>query len=108
MTSRGQFSTSMSGAVPTFSTSHLSSRVKNPPRGATIVPPSTNDGVSHVPTNPPHVRFPTSNPTFRCLNIHGIRSPPDPAISFTIITFGPQMPAAGEVNGYLSPTGLLK
>ncbi len=29
------------------------------PRGAIIDPPSTNAGVSHVPTSPPHVLFPT-------------------------------------------------
>ena len=37
-----------------------------------------------------------------------IRSPPEPAISLMIITFGPQMPAAGLVNGTRSPATLLK
>ena len=40
--------------------------------------------------------------------MYGIKSPPDPAISLMIITFGPQIPFAGLVNGYRSPTGLLK
>ena len=56
-----------------------------------------------MPTTPPHVRLPTSVPIFRRLNIQGIRSPPEPAISLTIITFGPQMPADGLVNGMRSP-----
>src|SRR6187401_2887176 len=30
--------------------------------------------------------------------MYGIRSPPDPAISLMIMTFGPQMPADGLVN----------
>ena len=77
-------------------------------RGAIIVPPSMSCGVSHVPTSPPQVRFPTRGPSLRRWNMYGIRSPPDPAISFTIMTLGPQMPAAGEVNGFLSPSRLLK
>src|SRR6266581_8004956 len=89
-TSFGQFSTSTSGATPSFSTAHLLSRAKNPPRGAIIDPPSIKGGVSAVWTRPPQVRLPTSKPTLRCLNIQGIKSPPEPAISFTIITFGPQ------------------
>ena len=40
--------------------------------------------------------------------MYGIRSPPEPAISLMIITFGPQMPAAGLVNGMRSPATLLK
>jgi hypothetical protein len=40
--------------------------------------------------------------------MYGMRSPPDPAISLMIITFGPQMPAAGLVNGMRSPATLLK
>src|SRR3989442_12270176 len=98
----------MSGEVPSFSTAHLPSRVKKPPRGAIIDPPSTNNGVSAVCTRPPQVRLPTSTPIFRRLNIHGIRSPPEPAISLTIMTFGPQIPADGLVNGYRSPATLLK
>ena len=31
--------------------------------------------------------------------MYGIRSPPEPAISLMIMTFGPQMPADGLVNG---------
>ena len=50
-------------------------------------------------TRPPQVRLPTSAPTLRCLNIHGMRSPPEPAISLMIITFGPQIPADGLVKG---------
>src|SRR5581483_8283403 len=40
ITSLGLFYTSISGGMPSFSTAHLPSRVKNPPRGAIIVPPS--------------------------------------------------------------------
>src|SRR6185295_1089541 len=108
ITSLGQFSTSMSGAVPSFSTAHLLSRVKNPPRGAIIDPPSMKGGVSAVRTSPPHVRLPTSGPSLRKRNMYGIKSPPEPAISLMIITFGPQMPADGLVNGYRSPATLLK
>ena len=79
-----------------------------PPRGAIIEPPSTKGGVSAVCTRPPHVRLPTSGPIFRRLNIYGIRSPPDPAISLMIITFGPQIPAEGLVKGMRSPATLLK
>ena len=85
--------------TPSFSTAHLPSRVKKPPRGAIIDPPSMNAGVSAVCTRPPHVRLPTSGPILRRLNMYGIRSPPEPAISLMIITFGPQMPADGLVNG---------
>src|SRR6185312_8980797 len=108
MTSFGQFSTSMSGGTPSFSTAHLPSRSKKPPRGAIIDPPSTNVGVSAVCTRPPHVRLPTSGPSLRRLNMYGIRSPPEPAISLMIITFGPHTPAAGLVNGMRSPATLLK
>ena len=108
ITSFGQFSTSMSGATPSFSTAHLPSRVKKPPRGAIIVPPSMNGGVSAVCTRPPQVRVPTSGPILRRRNMYGIRSPPEPAISLMIITFGPQMPADGLVNGTRSPATLLK
>ena len=90
----------MSGATPSFSTAHLPSRPKKPKRGAIIEPPSTNGGVSVVATSPPHVRLPTSGPILRRLNMYGIRSPPEPAISLMIITFGPQMPVAGLVYGY--------
>src|SRR5678815_5401776 len=108
ITSFGQFSTSTSGATPSFSTAHLLSRAKNPNRGAIIDPPSTNGGVSLVATRPPHVRLPTSGPILRRLNMYGMRSPPEPAISLMIMTFGPQMPDAGLVNGTRLPAGLLK
>src|SRR6185436_13506190 len=98
-TSLGHFSTSTSGATPSFSTAHLLLRAKNPPRGAIIDPPSMNVGVSAVCTRPPHVRLPINGPILRRLNIYGIKSPPEPAISLTIITFGPQIPAEGLVNG---------
>src|SRR5215510_8188430 len=99
ITSFGQFSTSISGPTPSFSTAHFPSRVKKPPRGAIIDPPSMKGGVSAVCTSPPHVRLPTNRPILRRLNIYGIKSPPEPAISLTIITFGPQIPAEGLVNG---------
>ncbi len=35
-------------------------------------------------------------------------SPPEPDISLMSMTFGPQMAALGAVNGWWSPTGLLK
>ena len=38
-----------------------------------------------------------------CRGLLAVRSPPEPAISLMIITFGPQMPAAGLVNGTRSP-----
>jgi hypothetical protein len=47
-TSFGQFSISMSGPTPSFSTAHFPSRAKKPPRGAIIEPPSMNGGVSAV------------------------------------------------------------
>ena len=37
-----------------------------------------------------------------------MRSPPEPARSLMIITFGPQRPAIGCVKGRLSPTLELK
>src|SRR5688572_27253602 len=98
----------MSGATPVFSTANWPSRPINPKRGAIIDPPSTNGGVSLVATSPPQVRSPTSGPSLRPLNMYGIRSPPDPAISLMIITFGPQTPDAGLVNGTRPPAGLLK
>src|ERR1051325_6786116 len=98
----------MSGATPSFSTAHWLSREKNPNRGAIMEPPSTNGGVSLVATKPPQVRVPTSGPIFRDRNMYGRRSPPDPAISLMIITFGPQIPDAGLVNGTRLPAGLLK
>src|SRR5437660_2004371 len=65
MTSLGQFSTSTSGATPSFSTAHFPLRAQKPPRGAIAEPPSTKVGVSAVWTRPPHVRLPTSKPSFR-------------------------------------------
>src|SRR6185295_15257696 len=61
-------------------------------------PPSIVCGTPIVPTRPPHVRVPTSGPSFRCLNMYGSASPPEPADSFTIITFGPKIPAIGDVT----------
>jgi hypothetical protein len=69
MTSFGQFSTSMSGPTPSFSTAHFPSRVKKPPRGAIIDPPSMKPGVSAVWTRPPQVRLPTSGPILRWRNM---------------------------------------
>ncbi len=40
--------------------------------------------------------------------MYGMRSPPDPDISLMIITFGPQMPAAGLVNGYPLADGIVE
>ena len=40
--------------------------------------------------------------------MYGSMSPPDPALSLISITLGPQIPAAGVVNGCRFPTGLLK
>ena len=62
---RGFIKSSMSGPTPSFSTAHLPSRVKKPPRGAIIDPPSMNGGVSAVWTRPPQVRLPTSGPILR-------------------------------------------
>ena len=45
------------------------------------------------------MRAPTSGPSLRRRNMHGIKSPPDPAISLMIMTLGPQMPADGLVKG---------
>ncbi len=84
------------------------SRSKKPPRGAIMIPPSTNGGVSQCPPVRPTCACRRACRSCACLNMYGIRSPPDPAISLMIITFGPQIPAAGLVNGYLVPTGLLK
>ena len=42
-----------------------------------------------MPTRPPQVRLPTTVPSLLCLNNHGNASPPEPADSLMIITFGP-------------------
>ena len=42
-----------------------------------------------MPTRPPQVRLPTSGPIFGLRKYHGSASPPEPAISLMIITFGP-------------------
>src|SRR6266540_3002462 len=67
ITSLGQFSTSTSGATPSFSTAHFPSRVKKPPRGAIIEPPSINSGVSAVWTNPPPGSFPNQQANLAAL-----------------------------------------
>ena len=41
------------------------------------------------------MRWPTSGPTLNLRNIHGSRSPPEPAVSSMIITFGPWIDAVG-------------
>src|SRR5262249_3302008 len=61
-TSLGQFSTSTSGATPSFSTAQWPSAAKKPPRGAIIEPPSKNTGVSAVGTSPRHLRLPHPAP----------------------------------------------
>ena len=48
-----------------------------------------------MPTSPPHVRRPMSGPIANLRNIHGSRSPPDPAVSSMIIAFGPWIEAVG-------------
>ena len=98
----------MSGATPSFTTRHSPFRSKNPPRGAVTNLPSMIGGTSHTPTSPPHVVVPTSGPIPLNRNMYGSRSPPEPAASLMIITFGPQMPAPGNVNALRSATGLLK
>ena len=98
----------MSGVTPSFSTAHFPSREMKPPRGAVIAPPSASGGASQMPTSPPHVRIPTNGPTLRDLNMYGIASPPEPAISLISITLGPQIPAIGEVESSWLPAGLLK
>ena len=52
-----------------------------------------------MPTSPPQVRLPTSLPRPNLRNIHGSRSPPEPAVSSMIITFGPRIAAFGERSG---------
>lgn len=42
-------------------------------------PPSINCGYPPMPTSPPHVRSPTSLPTFALRKNQGIASPPEPA-----------------------------
>ena len=51
-----------------------------------------------MPTSPPQVRLPTSGPSLYSRNIHGNRSPPEPAVSSMSITFGPKMAAPGVRN----------
>ena len=67
ITSDGVFSTSMSGATPTFSTSYFPSKLKNARLGAVMPPPSIVGGTPSVPTKPPHVRVPISGPSLRSL-----------------------------------------
>ena len=43
-----------------------------------------------MPTRPPQVRLPTSGPSLNLRNIHGSRSPPEPAVSSMSITLGPE------------------
>lgn len=69
ITSLGVISTGMSAATPSFSTAHLPSRSKKPPRGAIMAPPSIRGGVSQVPTSPPQVRVPISGPIFMRRNM---------------------------------------
>ena len=49
-----------------------------------------------MPTSPPHVRLPTSGPTPNLRNMYGSMSPPEPAPSSMIITFGPNTAADGD------------
>jgi hypothetical protein len=97
MTSAGFCSTSMSGGTPMFSTTQPSS-VQIARFGAVTVPPSISTGNPSVPTRPPQVRLPTIGPILNLRHIHGNRSPPDPAVSSTINTFGPWIDAVGVLR----------
>ena len=57
-----------------------------------------NSGKPRMPTRPPHVRLPTIGPSLNLRNIQGRRSPPDPAVSSMIITFGPWIDAVGVLR----------
>ena len=52
-----------------------------------------------MPTSPPQVLLPTSLPRPNLRNIHGKRSPPEPAVSSMIMTFGPRIAALGVRSG---------
>ena len=88
----------MSGGTPWFSTTQPSS-VKMARSGAVTKPPSIRVGKPRMPTSPPQVRLPTSGPSSNFRNIQGSRSPPEPAVSSMIMTFGPGMVATGVRNG---------
>ncbi len=51
-----------------------------------------------MPTKPPQVRLPTSGPSFVSWNMNGSASPPEPAYSFVIMTFGPKIAPTGDVK----------
>ncbi len=72
-----------------------------PELGAPTKPPSMSPGPPAIPTSPPQVRVPINLPTPARLKYHGIASPPEPARSLMIITFGPKIPC-GCIRG--SPT----
>ena len=95
MMSAGVCSTSMSGATPSFSTPQPFSRVQNARFGAVIVPPSISTGKPRMPTRPPHVALPISGPMLFLRNIHGSRSPPEPAVSSISMARGPWIEADG-------------
>ena len=85
----------MSGGTPSFSTTQPLSGVQIARLGAVTVPPSIRTGKPRMPTSPPHVRLPTIVPTLNLRNIHGSRSPPEPAVSSMIMTLGPWIDALG-------------
>src|SRR5579883_1543242 len=70
--------------------------------GAVTKPPSRSGCALPIPTRPPQVRVPTMGPIFSRRKNHGKASPPEPASSFTIITFGPKMPAGGQGTSLVS------
>ena len=49
-----------------------------------------------MPTRPPQVRIPTRGPTPALRKYQGMASPPEPANSLMIITFGPKMASSGS------------
>src|SRR5204863_4864604 len=98
ITSLGHMSISQpgSGGTPSFSTTQPASGVQMAKLGAVTFPPSMRVGYPETPTSPPQVRLPTIGPTWNLRNIQGNMSPPDPAPSSMIITFGPNTAAEGE------------
>ena len=82
-----------------FSTSYFPFGFQMPTHGAVTTPPSIRSGLSESPTRPPQVRLPTSLPTPARRKYHGMASPPEPANSLVIITFGPKIPRwVGDVG----------
>ena len=73
--------------------------------GAVTMPPSISGGAPPIPPGRPRCACRPACPTLACWKFHGMASPPEPANSLMIITFGPKMAACGWCGRWPSRVG---